>query len=277
MKNILVPIESHSSVDSVLQTALLLARRFDSYVEGMPLGPDLPDLVAFDMPVSWTITDQNTWKELADEAHAKFENFMTQHGLSPRGPDHRTPSFGWTGERSYGDSQIGSYARLFDCTVLGRPGAERGDPRMATAETVLFESGHPILLAPPIAPKIMGETIVIAWNQSVETARASAMAMPLLRRAAKVVVLTIDEFRSEGPSGEHYAEMLRQAGIPAEFVLRSARQRDSGEAILRGVEAVGGDLLVKGAYTQSRLRQMFFGGATSHIMSDATVPVLMTS
>jgi nucleotide-binding universal stress UspA family protein len=277
MKNVLVPIESHSSVDSVLQTALLLALRFESYVEGMPLGPDLPDLVAFDMPVSWTVTDQNTWKEMADESHRRFEAFMREAGIFPRGADHRTPSCGWTGERSFGDSQIGSYARIFDCTVLGRPGGERGDPRMATAETVLFESGRPILLAPPIAPQKMGDTIVIAWNQSMETARASAMAMPLFRKAEKVVVMTVEEFRSDGPSGELFAEMLRHHGVPAEFVLRNARHRNSGEAILRGAEALGADLIVKGAYTQSRLRQMFFGGATSHLLNYATVPVFMTS
>lgn len=277
MKNILVPIETHSSVDSVLQTSLLLAMRFDSYVEGMSLGPDLPDLVAFDMPVSWTVSDQNTWKEMADDAHRRFESFMRAANLTERGPDDSTPSFGWTGERAFGDSQIGSYARIFDCTVLGRPGGERGDPRMATAETVLFESGRPILLAPPVAPQNMGDTIIIAWNQSMETARASAMAMPMLRKAAKVIVMTVEEFRSDGPSGELFAEMLRRHGVAAEFVLRSAKHRNSGEAILRGAEALGADLIVKGAYTQSRLRQMFFGGATSHILNYAAVPVLMTS
>ena len=277
MTNILVPIESHSSVDSVLQTALLIARRFEGYIEGMPLGPDLPDLVAFDMPVSWTITDQNTWKELADEAHRKFEAFMASHGVAARSSGAQGVTYGWTGERSFGDSQIGSYGRIFDCTVLGRPGSDRGDPRMATAEAALFESGRPIILAPPASPTALGDTVVIAWNQSMETARATAMAMPMLRKASKVVVMTVDDFRSEGPSGEQMAEMLQHSGIPAEYVLRKANGRNSGEAILRGVEALGGDLLVKGAYTQSRLRQMFFGGATSHIMSNATVPVFMTS
>lgn len=277
MKNILVPVETHSAVDSVLQTAMLTARRFDSYIEGMPLGPDLPDLVAFDMPVSWSIADQNTWKDLADEAHERFASFMRSAGLAERDDGHQKPCFGWTGESAFGESQIGSYARIFDCTVLGRPGPERGDPRMATAETVLFESGKPIILAPPKAPEKMGETIIIAWNNSVETARAAGMAMPFLMKAQKVIVMTVEEFRSEGPAGDLYAEMLRGHGVNAEFILRSAKHRNSGEAVLRGAEALGGDLLIKGAYTQSRLRQMFFGGATSHIMNFAEIPVLMTS
>jgi hypothetical protein len=76
MKNVLVPVELHSSIDSVFMTALLFARRFNSYIEGMPLGPDLPDLVAFDMPVSWTAADQNTWREMAEESPRRFTDFM---------------------------------------------------------------------------------------------------------------------------------------------------------------------------------------------------------
>jgi nucleotide-binding universal stress UspA family protein len=38
---------------------------------------------------------------------------------------------------------------------------------------------------------------------------------------------------------------------------------------------VGADLLIKGAYTQSRLRQMIFGGATSHVLAHARLPVFM--
>lgn len=277
MKNILVPVEAHSAINSVLQTAVLASRRFSSYIEGTPLGPDLPDLVAFDMPVSWSVADQNTWKDMADEAHQRFEQAMRDAGLPEAGADKTATSFGWTGESAFGESQIGAYARIFDCTILGRPGTERGDARMATAETVLFESGKPIILAPPKTPEKMGETIVIAWNNSVETARASSMAMPLLKQASKVIVMTVEEFRSDGPAGDLYADMLCRHGVNAEFVIRSASHRNSGEAILRGAEALGGDLLIKGAYTQSRLRQMFFGGATSHIMNYAEIPVLMTS
>ena len=171
MKNVLVPIEMHSSVESVLSTAYLLAKNFDGYVEGMPLGPDLPDLVAFDMPVSWTMADQNTWKELADEAHRRVEVFMTEHAVPVHAEGGKGLSYGFAGDRSFGDSQVASYARVFDITVLGRPGAERGDPRMATAEACLFESGRPVLLAPPEAPKSVGETIVMRHATNNEGAR----------------------------------------------------------------------------------------------------------
>jgi nucleotide-binding universal stress UspA family protein len=279
MKNILAPIEQHSALDSVLETSLLLGARFESYIEGIPLGPDLPDLVAFDMPVSWTLADQNTWRELAEDARKRFETFMLDHGVPAHAEGAGGLSWGWDGDTAYGDSHVGSYARIFDITVLGRPGSERGAPRMATAEAALFESGRPILLAPPAdyVPAALGDTVVIAWNQSLETARAARGALFILLKAKKVYVLTIKEWLVDGPTGEQMAERLRTHGIPAEAVTRSAKGSSHGEGILTHAAALGADLLIKGAYTQSRLRQMIFGGATSHILARATIPVLMAS
>jgi nucleotide-binding universal stress UspA family protein len=277
MKNVLVPVELHSSIDSVFSTALLFARRFDSYVEGMPLGPDLPDLVAFDMPVSWTAADQNTWRELAEESQHRFSDFMGAEQIPAHQAQTQGLSWGWAGEAAFGDSHVSSYARIFDVTILGRPGAERGDARMATAEAALFESGRPVLLAPPRAPAILGDTVVIAWNQSTETARATAFAMPVLMKARRVVVLTITEHKVNGPTGEQLAHNLRANGVAAEALERSAKGRSHGEAILENAAAVGGDLLVKGVYTQSRLRQMIFGGATSLILSKSAIPVFMSN
>jgi nucleotide-binding universal stress UspA family protein len=51
--------------------------------------------------------------------------------------------------------------------------------------------------------------------------------------------------------------------------------RSTGEVVLATAKAQGSDLLVKGAFTQSRLRQMIFGGTTSHILANAELPVLM--
>jgi nucleotide-binding universal stress UspA family protein len=280
MKSIFVPVELHTSIDSVFRTAVLLARQFGGHIEGAPLGPDLPDLVAFDMPVSWTVSDQNAWREIADEAHRKFESAMMENGVplhEPSGPrSESTPTCSWSGEHSLGDSQTAALARVFDVAIMGRPGSERGDPRMATAEAAIFESGRPVLLAPPKPVEKLGETIVISWNQSTETARAVAFAMPLLLKAKSVFVMTTEGFGVDGPPGELMARTLRLHGVNAEALTRP-NGRSDGEAILEQAAKLGGDLLIKGAYTQSRLRQMIFGGATSHILNKAQMPVLMAN
>jgi nucleotide-binding universal stress UspA family protein len=277
MKSILVPIELHSAIDSVLATALLVGKTFGSTVEGMSLGPDLPDLVAFDLPVSWTVADQTTWRELVDEGHRRFESFMSAngvplHGTSPGGG----LSYGWS-ERSLGDSQLGSYARVFDLSIVGRPGAERGNPRMATLEGALFDSGRPVILAPPDTPDKLGDTIVIAWTKSIESARTLALARPLLVRASKVVLLTIADHGIEDPLTEQMVDNLQADGIKAVAISRSGKGKALGEAWLGEAAALGADLLIKGGYTRNRLRQMIFGDATSHILAEAKLPVLMAA
>ena len=129
--------------------------------------------------------------------------------------------------------------------------------------------------APPTVPRTFGEVAVIAWNRSTETARAVLGAMPLLRKARRVVVLELDDWGVPGPSGSELARSLRMHDIAAEAMTAPDPSNKPGETILAESTALGCDLLIKGAYTQSRLRQMFFGGATSHILSNTTIPVLM--
>jgi len=78
-----------------------------------------------------------------------------------------------------------------------------------------------------------------------------------------------------GPSADQVRKQLRCNGIAAEPVSVALEGRSTGEAVLAAAETEGCDLLIKGAFTRNRLRQMIFGGATSHIMQHADLPVLM--
>src|SRR3546814_1244723 len=86
--------------------------------------------------------------------------------------------------------------------------------------------------------------------------------MPLLAKAKKVTVLTVEDGMVPGSSTTEVAQHLIRNDIPADHVDAKAGYRTVGEAILEETMALGADLLVKGAYTQSRVRQMIFGGAT---------------
>ena len=146
---------------------------------------------------------------------------------------------------------------------------------MSTLETALFESGRPILIAPPVAPERLGETVTIAWNGSTESARVIALCLPVLRQARRVVVLTVEGAAVPGPSGEEVALYLRRNGVTCEAVSVGRGDRSTGKTILEEAAKIDSDLIVKGAFTQSRLRQMIFGGATRDIIAETTLPVLM--
>jgi nucleotide-binding universal stress UspA family protein len=277
LQTILVPTEPHDLMTSTLETALLLARKFDSYIEGFALRPAIDNFVAMD-PISGMAmaTVKQRDAEAATQAQSLFEGFM-QANQVPRSVEAKAAlAWSWFDAAPDGDDVVGSYGRVFDALVLGRPSDDPQGPRMLTLEAALFESGRPVLIAPPSPPKELGQNVLIAWNCSTEQARTTAFAMPLLRRAAKVTVLTVEGATVPGPTGQQMARTLALNGIATEAItLKAERGRNAGEVILARARELGCDLLVKGAYTQSRLRQMIFGGTTRHILANAALPVLM--
>jgi len=257
----------------VLETALLVAGKFDAYIEGFALRPAIGNVVTMDPVNSLTVVSlRDNDLEIIKEARGIFEAFVRDKQVARAGP---SVSSAWFDAAPGGEDFVGSYGRLFDLIVLGRPAKGRQGPRMTTLESALFESGRPVLLAPPAPPQRIGDTILVAWNCSTEQARATALAMPLLRKAGRVIICTVEGFTVPGPTGEQMARNLMMNDVRAEAMTVAPGQRRAGEVILGQADALGCDLIVKGAYTQSRLRQMIFGGTTQHILTHATVPVLL--
>ena len=273
---ILVPIEQHDLMNATLETALVLARKFNSYIEGFALRPVVAPVMAMDIGGAFPLAElQENDTKMATEAKALFDAFMHKHNVT-RTETKGAVFCGWFENAPDGDQFVGSHGRVFDVTVLGRPGENAQSPRLSTYEACLFESGRPILLAPPNAPSRMGENVLIAWNHSTEQARTNAFALPLLRGAKKVTILTVEGGSVVGPTDEQVKRHLHLNGVEADSVTVNPGNRNAGEVILSHAEQLGCDLLIKGAYTQSRLRQMIFGGATRHILAHAKLPVLMS-
>ena len=277
MKTILIPTERGESMSSALQTALLLARRFDSYIEGFALQPGISQFLAVDMGGS--IATESFRQESIEEAKktkAMFEAFMQEQGVPRSSQAASGLSFSWLDDAPEGEDIVGSYGRVFDLIVLSRPDATSLGLHRRALESGLFESGRPILLSPASPPKQIATNVLIAWNGSTEQTRAIAFAMPLLQQAERVKVLTIPGGAGvPGPSGEQLTRSLQRNGIPATPFTVELDGRSTGETILATAASQDCDLLIKGAYTQSRLRQLIFGGATRHILANATLPVFL--
>ena len=262
---------------SALETALLLAQRMGAYIEGFALRFGIPQFVVAELSSGIPMESYQAHRdEEIAEAHRIFETFMKEHNIpSSRGAADR-PSFGWLEDAPEGETFVGSHGRAFDVTVMSRPDADTLSLHSRAIESGLFESGRPVLLSPPVAPKQIATSVMIHWNGSTEQARTNAFAMPILRKAERVMLLTVVGGQEvPGPSVNQVLRQLQYNGIPAKTRRVEVDGRSTGEAVLAAAKAEGCDLLVKGAFTRHRLRQMIFGGATSHIMEHAELPVLM--
>jgi nucleotide-binding universal stress UspA family protein len=269
MKTILVPTEDINAIGSALETALILARRCDSYIEGFALRWEI---------AKFTEADHREIARMEVQARATFESFMRKHGVPRSTMTTDTPSFGWLENAPAGDAFVGSHGRIFDVIVMNRSDRNATGLHNQAISSGLFESGRPILLAPLSPLNQIGTNVLIAWNRSTEQARATALAMPLLQKADRVTVLTvIGGTEVSGPSAEQFTQYLRRNRIGAELKKAELDGGSTGETILATAQSLGCDLLIKGAYTQSRLRQMIFGGATQYVLDNAMIPVLLAN
>ena len=154
MKTILVPTEPNTRMRSTLETALLIAREFNSYIEGFAVLVAVPNVLPMDVAPSGSLAffeEENA--EAARQSRELFEGFMQEHGVSRSRQPQNTPTYGWRIV-----DFVGHRGRVFDLIVIGRPSDDPGGPRMSTFEDLLFESGRPICSPRPFRLLISAAT-----------------------------------------------------------------------------------------------------------------------
>ena len=181
----------------------------------------------------------------------------------------------WRSADDSGPTAIGTIGRAYDLIVMPQPGPLPKMPE-SVFETALFDSGRPVLVVPPKFGGMVGKRILFAWNGSTESARAISLAMPVMGDADAIEVLSVEGAMVPGPTAAEIAESLRSHGLNVTSQHVKPGNRSAGQAIVDRALALGSDLIVKGAYTQSRLRQMIFGGVTRHLILSSPLPVLFS-
>ena len=174
---------------------------------------------------------------------------------------------------------FGLHARYADLAVIGQDDPEA--PSLGhLPEQLVLSCGRPVLLIPYIgAGKTLGQRVVVAWDASREAARAVRDALPILKQASSVSVVSVNprpaDFGHGDVPGADIALYLARHGVKVDVQRIEARDLDVGNVLLSHVASEAADLLVMGGYGHSRLREIMLGGATQTILHDMTVPVLM--
>jgi nucleotide-binding universal stress UspA family protein len=137
-------------------------------------------------------------------------------------------------------------------------------------------TGRPVLIV-PTSGRVgeVGRRVLVAWNGSREAARATFDCLPLLKPEAELRLVAVDSPRGAASIGP-MTRALSRRGVQAGADTASRRDgRSVPEEILKVAADFRADLLVVGCYGHSRLRETVFGGATTRILRDMTLPVLM--
>ena len=168
--------------------------------------------------------------------------------------------------------------RCADLLVLGRPGSDPENVAPATVEAALYECARPVMIAPPHAGSGAFSSVVVAWNGSMQAARAVEYALPFLEKAAKVTLLVVGT-KPDDVGASYLARNLgRQGFTPVIDTINpgTSTGRARGRALLSYTHEKVADLLVMGAYGRGQVLSFLgLGGATGKVISSCRVPLLL--
>lgn len=280
--SILVPIRGDGKGENVLGHAASIGRRFNAHITALHSRPRPEQMFAggISIPASFRKQMLEAASGLADFTESglreHLEKAMARFGIAhaDRIPDARAAlTLDWREVTGKQAETIKVHGRLADMIAVAQPDHD-ANLGMNTLQSALFDTGRPVLMCPPTEtiPEALGSRVVLAWSGTAENARAVAMTLPVIEAAETVTVLTIGEAVTHA-SAEELVEYLALRGITAS-VRKVADSRDVGETLLSEA-ASAGDLLIMGAYSRSHAREVVFGGATQHVVDEATMPVLM--
>ncbi|UCE31066.1 MAG: universal stress protein [Burkholderiales bacterium] len=275
-KTILVHLDDSKQIDRRIDAATELAVACDAHLVGVFVPPPVYVPAFPEASVRDLILERRRQEdERAGKAVlGRFDDVAHKAGLS-----------GVEGRIASGEPReaLTLHSRYADLVVMGQ--AEDGTPgardAVLLAEDVILTCGRPVLMVPYIGlQEPVGRRILIAWDASREATRAVTDSLPLLERANKVTVVTVDARPSEQGHGDlpgaDLALFLSRHGINVEAVHVSSGGIGVGETLLNQASDRDGDLIVMGCYAHSRMRELVLGGATRTLLHSMPVPLLMS-
>ena len=283
IKTVLVPLDGTDAAKSAMETAFMIGRQMGAHVDVFHVRADpkhavplLGEGMSGAMIEEMIELAETEAEDRASKARRLFDEFCSEHSIAiaERGPGAGGVSASWIEETGREDEAMARRGRVSDIIVVGRPTPDSDVPSTMTLNAALFETGRAVLVAPPEAPSAFGKRVSIAWNASAEAARAVASAKPFITEAEQVTVLVVETPGIPASGADELVAYLAWHGVEATACVVVPGDRAPRAALLQECCETG-DMLVMGAYTKGRVRQMLLGGFTRHVLAEASIPLVM--
>lgn len=279
-RDIMVFVDDSAHKWQRVDLAIELAQRSNAYLIGVAVTSPLvvPDFSPGFVSEDLVNRHFQAARERSEQLHQGFNERAERSGLN----------YEWRAMEPLNAAAVPEavawHARHADIAVVGQVGADKSETGLphGLPALVALVAGRPVLVLPASwQPHPIGKRVVIAWNASREAARALHDAMPLLRSAEEVRVVTLTPKKAvteklDARSAADVVAHMARHGISAQADHRSVENAEVGKAILASAADIQADLVVMGAYGNSRWRELILGGASRDVLQDLTLPVLMS-
>ncbi|MBL7003625.1 MAG: universal stress protein [Gammaproteobacteria bacterium] len=271
-KDILVYLDDGASNAERIKTALSLAAHHNARLTAVTLDNLQPKhLKITDAKAIEMISKQDAQKRMDD-----FNLLAEKKGIE-------SACKIITNENNSCARRLAQFARNFDIIILrqARPKSRNHALMEDIAEQVLLLSGRPVFFMPYIgAHRIPCQKAIIAWDGTPAATRAVHDTLPILQCIGDVVILCVREGKKKTAKGELLADdlsaHLKRHNIDARVKRINAGTFDVPTVILNVIAESDSDLIIMGGYGTPSLRQKIFGGVTSTLLANMTIPVVMS-
>lgn len=274
LKDLMVHIDDSKAAAARRDIAVRLAAANEAHLTGLYVVSStavVPLYVEAQIPPD--ILEEKRSADLAHAAEAEnaFRTAANNAGISSE----------WRFVEDDVASTLSLHGRYVDLLIMGQADASDAlSLRESVVEQVILDVCRPVLVIPYIgAPGPLGKNVMVAWNASREAMGAVHDALPLLRTADTVHVLSVNPPGSAGQGyfpGADISLHLARHGIRANASFTEASELSVGDTLLSRAADKQVDLIVMGGYGHSRYRELIVGGVTRQLLQSMTVPVLMS-
>jgi nucleotide-binding universal stress UspA family protein len=284
IRTILAPVSGLPSDAAALDEALATARMFGAHLQVLFVQID-PEQIAVQVGAGdpmgaaglGTMIEGlvGEGEKRAAAARQGFEDACRRAGVPIGAAEGVGPSAEWLIVPGIDTECVPAFARAADLLLFVRP-RDPEDAPVDLWEAALLSCGRPILLLPPAPHGVVPGTVAVAWKDSAEAARAITASLPLIKRAERLLVMTVDEGTdAQNAASGRIVAGLQRHNADTSLARLPAGTRDAAHVLLEEADQRGVGLLVMGGYGHSRARESVFGGFTRTMLRDAKLPVLM--
>jgi nucleotide-binding universal stress UspA family protein len=256
IRKLLLPLQTATTAEAAFSTAAIVSRLWCAHLAVLHVG-----------------ADGNRARAVRDV----FERLAAANGLTVTGarPNADKPTASFTAVVGREADVVAYQARLADLIVVPHPAGTEDASSSDALHAVLFDTARPVLVAPRIAPATIGTRICLGWNGTAESASAVLAALPWLHRAQALRILWAEAYQRRGPFASDLETYLAAHMLTADRAEFRPIDNIVGAGLLAAANEFACDLLVMGAYSHSRFRQLILGGVTRHVIEHSTIPVIM--
>lgn len=279
MRSIGIPVADRPECVIALDVAFNLAQTLNADINGYHIVPNRRVSKSLDLqnlqPDAWPDITEVEAKAAAESARKLFESMAEtyEYKVANKHGTANAPHAVFKDKSGSPEKLIPLFGPVNDMLVVSRPKSKGNNKAAIIMMSALMHTATPVMVLPQKKIKPNMKRIAIAWNNGRAEGLLTRAMVPVLQAAEDVVFITEGKDHHDGPTAKDMMSFLSAYGIKPR--LKRLTAKNTAESLVSAAKAEKADIMLCGAYSRGRTRQLLFGGVTQHLLTKTDFPIVL--